>query len=467
MGLLGLSLISLLLVLGGLLGNSAGQEPATAPDVYWKTEGPISGPPAPELTADDYPKLPLPGVLGESRVIVWFAAQQHLYFGGFVLGALFLVMLFEIAGLVVRKQESSERFDRVAYSTLQLTVLVFSVAALLGGLLLFVLLALYPTLTGYLGNVFRASFLIYGLIFLLLSGSVYLYFLTWQRMEASGPKWMHATIGLIVNGLGLVILMISTSWSTFMLSPAGVDGAGRFLGNHWLVLHNALWNPMNVHRFLGNIVFAAAALGAYAAYRALTAKTQDDRAYHDWMGGVMLLVMVLALFTIPFGGYWLQREIFGYRQYMGITLSGGLPISSIGFVASLMSLIFLAINYYLWQWINRRKDGDRYRSQIKYVFFVLAVAMVIFITPSTIILTLEELKAMGAQDHPVVGNSGTMSAKQAAVNIILLVTGRSLLMVWRSRYDFAGRHVSTIDAIMMGFFLAGAINIIWLGIYGY
>src|SRR5213080_2965733 len=51
-------------------------------DVWYKTEGPVIGAPAPKTTdsAKDYPRYNF-----ESRVILWVALQQHLYYGSFVL----------------------------------------------------------------------------------------------------------------------------------------------------------------------------------------------------------------------------------------------------------------------------------------------------------------------------------------------------------------------------------------------
>jgi len=54
-------------------------------DAYYNVEGAIAGPRAPRLTTNDYPTL-----LGESRVVVWIVAQQHLYWAAFVLGTFVL-----------------------------------------------------------------------------------------------------------------------------------------------------------------------------------------------------------------------------------------------------------------------------------------------------------------------------------------------------------------------------------------
>ena len=49
-----------------------------------------------------------------------------------------------------------------------------------------------------------------------------------------------------------------------MMSPAGVDEQGHYLGNVWHLLHSALWNPLNVHRFLADIMSGGAVVIAYS-----------------------------------------------------------------------------------------------------------------------------------------------------------------------------------------------------------
>lgn len=153
----------------------ASTERTSSQDVYYKTWGRISGQPAPRLTANDYPRLNLPGPLGESRIVVWVLAQQHLYFGSLVLGGFFWIMLLEVASLVTGKRETSLWCDRFAYEILQILMLVFSLAVILGVLLLLGLLSLYPDFTKYLVGVFRPFFMIYGVLFLVLSVLVYIY----------------------------------------------------------------------------------------------------------------------------------------------------------------------------------------------------------------------------------------------------------------------------------------------------
>ncbi len=439
----------------------------TSEDVYYKIPGPISGPPAPLLTSQDYPRWNLPGPLKESRIVIWILAQQHLYWGAFILGALFLALVLELRGLLARTQEAARRYDRLAHEIVGLTVPALLVTLILGFIFLDLLVALYPRFTVYLIGIFKPFFHAYGLLFLAFSGMAYLYYYAWRRMAAGFSKWVHAGMGVLVNVLGTTIMMIANSWGSFMMSPAGVDAQGRFLGDYWRVLHNALWNPLNVHRFIAHVVFGTGVIAAYAAYRAMSARTTEERGHYDWMGNISFLTLVFALFTFPFGGYWLHRSIYAYRQQMGITLLGGLLAWLNIILVVLMSALIVAINYYIWHRISAAPGGDRYRNHPKYVFLILAVCTLVYVTPHTLVMNAGELKVIGGAQHPIVGNFGVESAKQPAINIMIAVTVWSLLMLWRSRYREVAAVRPAAEAPLLGLFVAGAVNMIWLGTYGY
>jgi len=439
------------------------QTPVVSRDIYYKTLGIVSGPRSPVLTDADYPR-PSELPISENRVTIWVLAQQHNYWGAFVFGVLVLVVLLEISSMMVRTGDSAQRYDGFAHEILRLVVLALSVAAALGGLLLFGLLALYPDLTRYLASVFRPFFLGYGVLLVVFNTVVYLYYSTWQSMSTGLSKWLHASLGVLACSLGTLLVLISNAWGSFMLSPAGVDQYGRFLGNYWQVLHTATWNSFNVHRITGHIVFGAAVIAAYAAYRALTEKTREERVRYDKMAYMAALATMFVLFTFQAGGSWLMREIYGYRQQMGITLLGGL-LAWLGIVlAGLFGSLFLGINYYLWQRINAEDEGARYGRYAKYVFLTLAACMAVYITPHTIVMTPRELLQMGGQQHQVLGNYGVESSKNAAISIMMVTTMWSFVLWGKSRFRNTSRSIDRFIAVA---FLAGAANILWLGIYGY
>ncbi|MBX3303533.1 MAG: cytochrome ubiquinol oxidase subunit I [Nitrospira sp.] len=436
----------------------------TGRDVYYKTEGIVSGAAAPK-TADDshhYPRYNF-----ESRVLIWFANQQHLYYGSFVLAVPIFCMIIEFLGMVTKDRALGNRYDRLAYDFIKISLTAYSLTAILGGILLFTFLTLYPTFFGYLSSIFRPVMHLYALLFVAESGILYVYYYGWEKMSDGFLKWIHLTMAVVLNVVGTVLMFLANSWLAFMMSPAGVDEEGRYLGNIWHVIHTALWNPLNLHRLLGNMAFGGSVVAAYAAYRFLAAKTNDERAHYDWMGYVAMFIAVLFLIPLPFAGYWLMREVYAYRQQMGITLMGGLLAWLFIIQATMIGALFLTASYYLWQCMERMRGADKYLRYVKYLLFLMVAGFLVFITPHTMVMTPAELKAMGGQQHPVLGNYGVMSAKNGGINVMILTT--ILSFIWYQR----GNKIPTVSwakfgNIFMGtFFTVAYVNVIWLAVYGY
>ncbi len=433
-------------------------------DVYYKTEGIVSGAPAPK-TVDgpkDYPRYNF-----ESRVLLWFANQQHLYYGSFVLAVPIFCMIIEFMGVVTKDKAMSKKYDQLAYDFVKISLTAYSLTAILGGILIFTFLTLYPAFFGYLSSIFRPVMHIYALMFVAESGTLYIYYYGWDKMKEGFLKWIHLSMSVILNVIGTVLMFLANSWIGFMMSPAGVDEQGRFLGNIWHVIHTALWNPLNVHRILGNMAFGGGVVAAYAAYRFLSAKTDEERAHYDWMGYIAMAIAVAFLIPLPFAGYWLMREVYAYRQQMGITLMGGLLAWLFIIQATMIGILFLSTNYYLWQALGRMRGAEKYQRYIKYLVFVLVVGFLVFITPHTIVMTPAELKAMGGQQHPVLGNYGVMSAKNGGINVIITTTVLSFVWYMRGNKEPMVPWKNFGNIFMGVFFGFAYVNIIWLAIYGY
>jgi hypothetical protein len=206
---------------------------------------------------------------------------------------------------------------------------------------------------------------------------------------------------------------------------------------------------------------------AYACYRYFTAKTSEERAYFDWVGYVFLFVTVCALLPMPIAGYWLMRSVFVFRQTMGVTMMGGLLTWMFVVQAMLIGALFLGVNYYMWQGMARLKGAERYQPYYQFVLGGLVLALFIWLTPHTLLMSAGEVKAMGGAQHPVIGNYGVMSSKNGAINVILLLTALSFLYHRRANRTMTVSWITTGNVIIAVLFAVGLVNVIGLSIYGF
>ena len=150
---------------------------------------------------------------------------------------------------------------------------------------------------------------------------------------------------------------------------------------------------------------------------------------------MFIVVVVCALFPMPFAGYWLMRSVFEFRQQMGITMMGGLLSWLFVLQAITVGVLFLGINYYIWQSLGRIRGGDRYHPYFKVIVLALMICFLVWFTPHTVAMSPSEMKAMGAAQHPVIGQFGLMSAKNGAINVMICLTAMSFLLYRRANRE--------------------------------
>lgn len=456
----GLVFVLLLLITANM---AAAGDLLSSKDVYYKTDGIPVGPPAPASEAIVYPRY---GSF-DSRLLVWFVTQQHTYFGGFVLALPMFCVIMEFAGLMVRDRSTALRYDQMARHFLKVALLALSLTAVVGSIMLTLFIALYPSFMSYMGGTFKSMMPIYAFVFMAESILLIVYYYSWDRLRQGTDKWIHATLGVLANATGTALLFLANAWIAFMMSPAGVDEKGHYLGNLWHLLHSALWNPLNVHRFLADIMSGGAVVIAYSAYRFLTSKSHEERAYFDWVGYVFLFVTVCALLPMPIAGYWLMRSVYSFSQSMGVTMMGGLLTWLFVVQALLVGVLFLGINYYLWQSMGRLQGGERYQVYLKYLVYALFACLVVWFTPHTMLMSASEVRAMGGAQHPVIGNYGVMSAKNGAINVMICLTALSYIFYRRANRTMTVSWTRMGNVILGTVFGVGILHIVWLSVYGF
>jgi len=393
-----------------------------------------------------------------SRVAVWVVAQLHLMFAAFVLAVPMFAFIIELIGYF----NGDKRYDRLAYEFTKLLSTSFSFTASFGGLLTFLLIMLYPAFTNYLMEIFSWTFVPYVMLFFAEAGFLYSYYYGWGKFH----PLVHLCLGLGINLVGTGIMFIADSWVSFMMTPGGVSDGGALI-DPWAALNNFTWMPINIHRFIGNIAFGGSIAAAYAAWKFLNAKTDEERAHYDWMGYMGNFVAVGAFLPLPFAGYYLAREIYGYNQALGIMMMGGAFSWLFIIQAVLIGNLFLAANYYLWLGMGRIEGTQSYQKYVKYLLAAIAVCFAVWATPRSILASVSEIKAMGGTLHPALGVLGVMSAKNTAVNILILTTYVSFLFYRRTGKRPTVSWAKLGNAVQFLIFACVTAFVISLGVYGY
>ncbi len=393
-----------------------------------------------------------------SRVAVWVAAQLHLLFAAFVLAVPIFALIIEFIGY----KTGDKRYDRLAYEFTKLLSVSFSLTATFGAMLTFGLIILYPKFTNYLVSVFSPTFLPYVALFFFEAFFLYTYYYGWGKFS---PR-VHLLLGVGLNVVGTAIMLIANAWLTFMTSPSGISETGALIST-WEAVKNFTWMPINIHRIIANVAFGGSVAAAYAAYKFLGAENDEDRAHYDWMGYIGNFVAICAFLPLPFAGYWLAKEIYAYSQTLGLTMMGGAFSWLFIIQAVLIGNLFLAANYYLWLGMGRIQGTEQFQKYIKYLLILVAICFAVWATPRSILSTVSEIRAMGGSSHPALGFLGVMSAKNTAVNILILTTFVSFLLYRR------GGKIPTVSwakagnrAQLLIFTIAAGI-VVFLGVYGY
>ncbi len=400
-----------------------------------------------------------------ARAAVWIAAEVHLMFAAFVLGVPMFAVITELIGILGK----DSKYDKLSKEFTRLLVFAYSATALWGGLLLFLITTLYPRFWNHMSQIFGLSMWIYAGLFFIESFTLYLYYYGWDRWKVGRAKWGHLGLGLLLNVWGTIVMFIANGWLTYMMSPPEGMTAETLSASVglWNAIANATWMPINIHRLIANAVFGGTIVAAYAGYRFLSAKTSEERAHYDWMGYVGNFIAICTFIVLPFAGYWLGREIYEYNQQMGITMMGGF-MSWLWIVqAVLIGVLFLAANYYLWLGMGRIPGAERFIPYTKWMLLVLVICWIVWATPNTVIATREEFAAMGGSKHPFLTVLGVMSAKNTAVNFMILTTFLSFLLYRRANKNPVVPWAKAGTLIQTAMFALSGGVVLFYGIYGY
>jgi hypothetical protein len=130
-------------------------------------------------------------------------------------------------------------------------------------------------------------------------------------------------------------------------------------------------------------------------------------------------------------------------------------------------VLFLAANYYLWIGMQRIPGAERFTPHTKWMLLVLVVCWIAWATPHTMIASREELAAMGGAHHPFLNVLGVMSAKNTAVNVMILTTFLSFLIYRRANKRPTVPWARSGTIVQGAMFALATGVVLFYGAYGY
>ena len=82
--------------------------------------------------------------------------------------------------------------------------------------------------------------------------------------------------------------------------------------------------------------------------------------------------------------------------------------------------------------MERIPGAERYRKYVPPMLIILTIGFMVWATPRSMVVTLDEARAMGGTHHPLLGFLGVMSAKNTVVNLMILTTFLSFVLYRRA-----------------------------------
>jgi len=314
-----------------------------------------------------------------NRTAIWIIAQLHLNFAAFILGAPIFIVISEFLGW----RNKDPRYERLAHEMTKVTAVAYSLTALMGGAFILLLIGLYPDFSSFIfPRFFVLWVMLYPVLFVLETLTLYTYWYSWDALK--DRKGLHILIGVLLNIIGTLTMFNQNAIASFMNTPP----ENWQTATVWELVNNHTWMPLNLHRFIANVVFGGFITGLVGAYMYLTSKDPEERAFYDWMGFIGNLIGTATFIILIAPGYIYGREIYAYDASLGIYMMSDRLSMFFEMQGILVGILFLAANYYMWLSIRRVEGGGRFALPMKLGFALIFLGNAIWVTPRHFFATM-------------------------------------------------------------------------------
>jgi hypothetical protein len=162
--------------------------------------------------------------------------------------------------------------------------------------------------------------------------------------------------------------------ASYMLTPRPPDET-------WAKLFNPTMIYLDTHRIVGNLTWTGFGLAALCAGGLFRSRTEEDRTFYRWAGGVCFTIGFGALLIMPAIGYQYLLRIRHDEPQAFYTLMLGDRSWLFDLVALLYSLLILFGSLYIWRGLRGGSEEGTARLVLPLSLIVVAVAGLVFSLP--------------------------------------------------------------------------------------
>jgi cytochrome bd-type quinol oxidase subunit 1 len=322
-----------------------------------------------------------------NREIVWIIAQLHILFAAFILA----VPLFGVTCEILGWRSGEEKYERLAKEVIKVVVICYSLTALTGGFLLLLLVTFYPSLMFWLFRGFKDLITFwYPMLFIIETMLMYSYYYMWEPLVRLKLRWVHITLGILLNVAGTGVLVLMNAPASFMLTP--LKGGDSLKGitslSEWAWINSGIWASFNFHRIIANIAFSGMIVGFISAFMYLMSKTEEEKKYYDWQGYLGNTIGIGFLAPLIGVGYYHAYEIYKYDATIGMYIMSDRLSMFMLVQAVLISFIFIGSNYYIWISTKRVEGALKYLRAIKVTYVLMFVCVAVWFAPRHFFATM-------------------------------------------------------------------------------
>jgi cytochrome d ubiquinol oxidase subunit I len=225
-----------------------------------------------------------------SQLVIAIIAVAHIFIGAALTGLNFVA----VAAESVYYFSGRKRWDRVAYGIARIQVIFFAPGSFIAIVFILALVMLWPLFWTTIFRITFWPFVMEAASFVLWVLYLYTWYYTWDALKDF--RALHISIGFLLMFVSWSQQFMVDIVASYMLTPTEPNS-----------LQSIIFNPtaivLDFHRVVGNISYAGFLIGGYAAWRFLRARSLEDKAFWDFVGGLGLLLGIGLMILQPFIGW--------------------------------------------------------------------------------------------------------------------------------------------------------------------